>query len=108
MVKKPLGGRPGVDPEDLKTVRISIRLHPDMFDALAVLARRAGLNRSVAAQRILIAAINADAGYDLLDAIGRRIDHDKPPVVRSGIALLRGLEYPRGVVRPTAPAPKKR
>src|SRR5215218_3861055 len=95
MAKKPPGeGRPRIDPEDMRTVRFSLRLHPDMFDALSQLARRMGLNRSVCAQHILISSINADAGYDLLDMVGRLVDHETPPITATGVKYLRGLSSP--------------
>jgi hypothetical protein len=102
MAKKHPGrtGRPPGPPERLKDVRFSLRLHPDLYAALADLADRHGLNRSVAVQHILVSAVNASVGYDLLNLHGQRRDTEKPVV--TGMQLLRGLESPRGL------PPKKR
>jgi hypothetical protein len=109
MPKKPREHRrPRIDPEDMRTVRFSLRLHPDMFDCLSGLARRLGLNRSVCAQHILISAINSEAGYDVLDMVGRKIDHEQQPVPATRLDYLRGLNFPRQPPLPKATPPKKR
>ncbi len=91
MAKKALG-RPAGDPKKRKLVRFSLRLHPDLDDALAVLAEKYGLPRSTAAVHILVNAVNSEAGYDLLSLHGYRLDTAQPPTPKSGLSYLRGLQ----------------
>jgi hypothetical protein len=67
-------GRPPIDPADLRTERIALRVHPDLLHDIDTQARDAGFVRSVMIERILIAYVNHVAGVDVLDAIGRRIE----------------------------------
>jgi hypothetical protein len=97
MAKKTLGRPPG-DPNKRKLVRFSLRLHPDLYDAIAVLAEKYGLPMSTAAVHILVNAVNAEEGYNLLSLHGYRADTAPPPSPKSGISYLRmrpaGLKSP--------------
>jgi hypothetical protein len=79
----PEPGRPGrkpVDPKDLRSHRLAFRIHPDLTEELSRVARVNGEVRTAFVERMLIAVINNSYGYEVLDAIGRRIhyptDHD--------------------------------
>lgn len=77
--KKRASGRPRGDPEDLRTARIAIRLHPDLTEVVNAACRYVGLNRSIFIERCLIEWCNAHANEinsDPLDAIGRFVDPD--------------------------------
>jgi hypothetical protein len=65
------GGRPPSDPEDLRSARIGMRIHPDLRKELDRRAREEGLRLSMYIERILIDRINVDAGHPILDKIGR-------------------------------------
>jgi hypothetical protein len=77
---KPGPGRKPVDPEDLRSHRLAFRIHPDLTEELSRVARINGEVRTAFVERMLIAVINNSYGYEVLDAIGRRIhyptDHD--------------------------------
>ncbi|MBX9830209.1 MAG: hypothetical protein K2Y27_35090 [Xanthobacteraceae bacterium] len=75
--KRPVG-RPPKDPDDLRTVRFSFRMHPDLYEEITRGARIAGLPISTFAERTLIARINRTAGVVLLDAIGRKTTGTPP------------------------------
>jgi hypothetical protein len=79
MVKKPergarsknKGGRPLVDPLDLRSERFGFRLHPDLMSEMIRLARVEGLRLSIWLERAAIERVNRATGADVLDAIGR-------------------------------------
>lgn len=77
MVKKPSThkkrpvGRPPKDPEDLRSVRFSFRMHPDLYGEMIRQARIAGQPLSVWCERACIARLHNDTGKVLLDPIGR-------------------------------------
>ena len=79
MVKKPTTtatkakkiGRPKIDPADLRSVRFSFRMHPDLFEEIRRLARIAGQPLSVYVERGAIERVHKDVGKEILDSIGR-------------------------------------
>jgi hypothetical protein len=120
-------GRPGrkpVDPKDLRSHRLAFRIHPDLTEELSRVARVNGEVRTAFVERMLIAVINNSYGYEVLDAIGRRIhyptDHDhvqrgpaqptpfRPGTFGSRVDALR--QHPRThlTVDDLPPAPKRR
>jgi hypothetical protein len=105
MMANKLLGRPAGDPAKRKLVRFSLRLHPDLYSALGALADKHGLNRSVAAQHILVNAVNQSAGYELLSLHGYLV-RDIPPIPATGLDRLRGFQG--SLMRPRAPAPMRK
>ncbi|MBB5046965.1 hypothetical protein HNR60_001714 [Rhodopseudomonas rhenobacensis] len=75
-------GRPRVDPGDLRTDRIAFRIHPDLTAELNKVARLNGEVRTAFIERLMIATINNTWGYDILDAIGRRIEYPEDHPVK--------------------------
>jgi hypothetical protein len=63
-------GRPYGDPDDLRSERLTLRIHPDLMSVLVQRAREAGLTRSLYVERILIEHTNRVEGASL-DMIGR-------------------------------------
>lgn len=74
--KKTAGRRPG-PPEDVRTDRLVVRMHPDMFGVLTEKAKFYGVSRSQYVERILIGYLNMQADLTPLDGMGRFI---KDPV----------------------------
>jgi hypothetical protein len=68
--KKTAGRRPG-PPEDVRTERLVVRMHPDMFTSLTDRAKVYGVSRSTYVERILIGYMNAQEGQKTLDLTGR-------------------------------------
>jgi hypothetical protein len=90
--KRRSAGRPRGDPDDLRTERVAIRLHPDLTEEIALACRAVGLNRSIFVERVLIEWLTAhqhDLGTKPLDAIGRYVAEEL-------------LGQPRSVPGPTA------
>ncbi len=65
------GGRPPIDPADLRSDHLGLRMHPDLRGELDRLARFDGMKVSMWVERTLIAAVNARLGTDAIDLIGR-------------------------------------
>jgi hypothetical protein len=117
-------GRKPSDPEDLRSHRLAFRIHPDLTEELSRVARVNGEVRTAFVERMLIAVINNSYGYEVLDAIGRRIhyptDHDhvqrgpaqptpfRPGTFGSRVDALR--QHPRThlTVADLPPPPKRR
>jgi hypothetical protein len=82
-------GRPPSPPEDLRSERTAMRMHPDLLKELNVATREAGLNRSLFIEAILIAQCNARIaarGGRLLDAIGKYLSDEEMERVASDAA----------------------
>jgi hypothetical protein len=60
------------DPEDYRTERYGMRIHPDLRAELEALAREEGFRLSQWIERVLIDAVNRARGRDVLDRVGRR------------------------------------
>jgi hypothetical protein len=86
-------GRPAGDPDDLRTERIAIRVHPDLIFELNVLARLDGVTRSVLVERLLIRLVNDHYHRTVVDQIGRYVvgppEDDLFRVPARGIEFLR-------------------
>lgn len=65
------GGRPLIDPADLRSERYGMRLHPDLRDEVERLARLDGLKMAGWIERSMIEAVNKARGSEVLDKIGR-------------------------------------
>jgi hypothetical protein len=76
---KNVGGRPHIDPLDLRSERFGFRLHPDLMAEMVRLARLEGLRLSIWLERSAIEKVNRTAGADVLDMIGR---YKNPPLKR--------------------------
>ena len=61
------------DPEDLRTERYGLRLHPDLRLEMESLARAEGFKLSQWIERALVDTVNRVHGRHVLDRIGRRI-----------------------------------
>ena len=87
-------GRPAGDPDDIRTERIALRVHPDLLFELNVLSRHEGVTRSVLIERLLIRLVNDHFSRTVVDKVGRylagapTVEHDRP--------LGKGIEYMRG------------
>lgn len=68
--KKP-AGRPPIDPENLRTVRFSFRLHPDLYSEMQRQAFVKGQHLSIYVERAVIDAVHRDVGEQILTPIGR-------------------------------------
>jgi hypothetical protein len=68
--KKTAGRRPG-PPEDVRTERLVVRMHPDLVESLTERAKVYGVSRSTYVERILIGYLNMQEGQKPLDGIGR-------------------------------------
>src|ERR1700681_4607533 len=68
--KKTAGRRPG-PPEDVRTERLVVRMHPDLVESLTERAKVYGVSRSQYVERILIGYLNMQEGQKPLDGIGR-------------------------------------
>jgi hypothetical protein len=90
MVNKPskLGatrkvGRPPKDPDDLRSIRFSFRLHPDLYAEINRQARVFGQPSSMYVERAVVARIHNELGAPILDSIGRYRQpggpHELPP-----------------------------
>jgi hypothetical protein len=64
-------GRPPRDPDTLRTDRLVLRTHPDLINHLESLAKKNGLTRSMLCERALISFVNLNAGFPVLDSMGR-------------------------------------
>jgi hypothetical protein len=71
-------GRPPSDPDDLRTERLAIRVHPDLVTELNALARIEGVSRSVMVERLLIRLVNDHHRATIVDAIGRYTGYATP------------------------------
>jgi hypothetical protein len=87
-------GRPPGDPEDIRTERIALRVHPDLLFELNVLSRYEGVTRSVLIERLLIRLVNDHFARTVIDKVGRY--QNEPPDDR---ALGKGIEYLRQLER---------
>jgi hypothetical protein len=70
-------GRPPGDPDDVRSERTTMRMHPNLLHELNVGAREAGKNRSLFVEWVLISWINnrlLSRGERPLDAIGKYVD----------------------------------
>lgn len=83
-------GRPPGDPDDIRTERIAIRVHPHLLFELNVQARIQGVSRSVLIERLLIRLVNDHHRRTLMDPIGRYVD-GPPDIVEPG----KGVEFLR-------------
>lgn len=81
--KKRAAGRPPLPVEDLRSARFSFRVHPDLHEEIAILARLEGEPISTFIERVLINRVNAVSFRPVLDKIGRRLpDSLQAPGVR--------------------------
>ena len=68
--KKTAGRRPGPI-EDVRTERLVVRMHPDLFGVLTEKGKLYGVSRSQYVERILISYLNMQAGQATIDWTGR-------------------------------------
>lgn len=66
-----VGGPPLQDPNDRRSERYAMRLHPDLRAEIATLARGRGWKVSQWIEKALIDAVNGERGGEVLDQIGR-------------------------------------
>ncbi|MBX9826535.1 MAG: hypothetical protein K2Y27_16290 [Xanthobacteraceae bacterium] len=71
-----VGGRPLQDPNDKRNARFAMRMHDDLMAEAQRNARRRGWKVSQYFEKVLIDAVNADAGTPVVDAIGRYLQRD--------------------------------
>ena len=64
-------GRPPKDPDDLRSIRFSFRLHPDLYAEVARFSRIQGEPLSTFVERCLISKVTELEGAAVVDSIGR-------------------------------------
>jgi hypothetical protein len=74
-MKNKLSGRPPINPDDVKSGVIELRIHKDLNSELAKLARLEGVSQSALLNRLVIESVNAHRGRIVLDKIGRHTAH---------------------------------
>jgi hypothetical protein len=70
--KKTAGRRPG-PPEDVRSERMVVRMHPDLVESLTERAKVYGVSRSQYVERILIGYLNMQEGQKQIDLTGRYV-----------------------------------
>lgn len=70
-------GRPPLPIGQLKTERVSLRVHPDLYAQIGARALEEGLPLSAFVERVLIARINCDRAKTLVDWTGRLMPPDQ-------------------------------
>jgi hypothetical protein len=70
-IKKRAGGRPPINPRDLKSATIAWRIHPDLNSELNKIARLNGVSKSTLINHQLIRLVNERSNRTLVDNIGR-------------------------------------
>jgi hypothetical protein len=73
-------GRPPSDPDDVRSERTAMRMHPNLLHELNVAAREAGKNRSLFIEYVLISWLNQRLlarGERPLDSIGKYVTDDE-------------------------------
>jgi hypothetical protein len=70
-------GKPA-NPDDVRTERLSMRVHPDLAAILTARARERGITRSQYIEQLLVGWVKIDPRNPKIDAIGR-IDVDAAP-----------------------------
>ncbi|MBX9847409.1 MAG: hypothetical protein K2Z80_37085 [Xanthobacteraceae bacterium] len=66
-----IGGAPLQDPEDRRDAHFAMRMHENLMEALRRNSRRRGWKVSQYVEKILIDAVNAEAGSPIVDAVRR-------------------------------------
>ena len=82
-------GRPASDPDDVRSERTALRMHPHLQHELSAAAREAGITRSLLIEQILLAAINQrlmSRRARLLDGIGKYMSDEEMERVTSEAA----------------------
>jgi hypothetical protein len=70
-MKNKLGGRPPINPDDLKSSEIALRIHPDLNSELIRMARLEGISKSTLINHQLIRLVNDRRNSTVVDNIGR-------------------------------------
>ena len=68
-----VGGAPLQDPKDKRLARFAMRMHPDLIDSVAQLARSKGWKVSQLVEKTLIDLVNGESKRPIVDQIGRYI-----------------------------------
>ena len=71
-----VGGRPLQDPKDKREARYAMRMHENLMDEIVRNARRRGWKASQWIEKVLIDAVNNEAGSPVVDAIGRYLQRE--------------------------------
>lgn len=92
-------GRPAGDPDDVRTERIALRLHPNLVVEMNVLARLEGISRSVLIEKMLLRLVNDHYNRTVVDRVGRYVDgppkEDNPVRVRETVTRTFQKQAPR-------------
>ena len=105
--KKPMG-RPPLDPSELRTERIAIRLHPDLYGEIGKFARIAGMNKSLFIERVVINYLNGEleqTGDRPLDNIGKYFTDDEIERMHHAVATRPGFAHLRDPLSFRLPRP---
>jgi hypothetical protein len=92
MVSKPrkrnVKAGPRVAEEDIKSVRMTIRLHPDLVRILDARAAELGINRSLYVEKLLVGWAKADPRNPRIDMRGKFLDTADPEDLRKKSPLV--------------------
>lgn len=67
-------------PDKARGDRLTLRMHPDIMEILAVRAAERGVSRSHLVEQILVGFMRADPRNPKLDPVGRIIPDSEPPL----------------------------
>jgi hypothetical protein len=70
-IKKRAGGRPPINPGDVKSAEIALRIHSDLNSELIKIARLNGVSKSTLINHQLIRLVNERSNRTVVDNIGR-------------------------------------
>src|ERR1700688_139101 len=70
---------PDPRPEEVRTERLTLRVHPDLMEILTARARERGVSRSQYIEKLLIGWTNADPRNVKVDSIGKIISDAADP-----------------------------
>jgi hypothetical protein len=71
MAKNHAGGRPPINPRDVKSAEIALRIHPDLNSELIKIARLNGVSKSAPINHQMIRLVNERSNRTVVDNIGR-------------------------------------
>jgi hypothetical protein len=76
--KKP--GPPKRDEADMRSNRLTLRVHDDLMHLLTMRSREAGLTRSAYIERLMLAWLRADPRNPKMDPMGKVVEHAPTPL----------------------------
>jgi len=99
-------GRPAARPEDVRSERTALRIHPDLQHELKVAARDRGMTRSLYCEQILLAAVNQrlwQRGERMLDGIGKYMSDEEMDRAHASVDASHQADYRQRTMEYGAP-----